>query len=129
MNISGTFTVNMEPLESTLLSGEGVQLARMRLDKTYHGELDASSAGEMFSAVTDVAGAAGCVAIELVQGTLSGLSGSFVLQHFGTMHAGESYLKLEVVPESATGDLKGLRGQMGIRIEDGQHCYDFEYQL
>ena len=129
MNISGTFNVHMEPLETTLPAEEGVQLARMRLDKTYQGELDASSAGEMLSAVTDVPGSAGYVALERVVGTLSGLSGRFVLQHSGTMSGGESHLLLEVVPDSGTGQLKGLRGQMGIRIEDGQHHYDFEYQL
>ena len=100
MNISGTFNVHMDPLETTLPSGEGVQMARMRLDKTYQGELDASSAGEMLSAVTDVPGSAGYVALERVVGTLSGLSGSFVLQHSGTMSGGESHLLLEVVPSS-----------------------------
>ena len=129
MNISGTFNVHMDPLETTLPSGEGVQMARMRLDKTYQGDLDASSEGEMLSAVTDVPGSAGYVAIARVVGTLSGLSGSFVLQHYGSMREGEPYLKLEVVPDSGTGQLKGIRGQMGIRIEGGQHYYDFEYQL
>jgi hypothetical protein len=129
MNISGTFNVQMNPLESELQGSDGVQLARMGLEKNYQGELQASSRGEMLSAVSETPGSAGYVALERVEGSLSGLTGSFVLQHFGVMQQGESELQLKVVPDSGTGQLKGLRGRMGIRIEDGQHFYDFDYQL
>lgn len=82
----------------------------------------------MLSAMTPV-GSAGYVAIEQVQGTLKGKKGSFVLQHFGTINNGNERLILEVVPDSATGEIKGLSGTMAIIIEDGKHYYEFEYQL
>ena len=83
----------------------------------------------MLSAMTLVKGSAGYVAIEQVSGTLSGKKGSFVLQHFGTMRKGKDHLILEVVPDSGTDQLSGLAGRMLITIEDGQHFYEFEYEL
>ena len=74
-------------------------------------------------------GSAGYVAMEQVSGELEGKHGSFVLQHFGLMGPAGQRLTLEVVPDSGTGELKGLTGKMDIRIEAGQHYYDFEYQL
>jgi hypothetical protein len=101
----------------------------MSIDKTFHGELEAISQGEMLSAMTATQGSAGYVAIEQVSGTLSGKKGSFVLQHFGTMNKGGDILILEVIPDSGSGELTGLTGRMKINIEDGQHFYEFEYEL
>jgi hypothetical protein len=129
MKVSGKFSVKMEPQLQSIESQNGIQLARFTLDKTYEGELSANSQGEMLSAMTAVQGSAGYVAIEQVTGTLAGKQGSFVMQHYGTMNQGDSYLKLEVVPDSGSGDLAGLHGSMNIRIEDGQHYYDFDYEI
>ena len=101
----------------------------MSIDKTFHGELAATSQGEMLSAMTKTKGSAGYVAIEQVTGNLSGKSGSFVLQHFGTMDKGSDRLILEVVPGSASGEMSGLTGTMVIKIEDGQHYYELDYDL
>lgn len=83
----------------------------------------------MVSAMTPVKGSAGYVAIEQVTGTLTGKKGSFVLQHFGIMDKGKDRLILNVVPDSGTDDLQGLTGKMAIRIEEGTHFYDFEFDL
>jgi len=129
MNVSGKFNVNLNPL-STYAKGEnGVKFGRMSIDKTFHGELDATSKGEMLSAITTIEGSAGYVAIEQVIGSLSGKNGSFVLQHFGTMDKGQDRLILEVVPGSGTKALSGLTGKMKINIEAGQHYYEFVYDL
>lgn len=69
------------------------------------------------------------MAIEQVNGTLSGKTDSFVLQHFGTMDTGSDRLILEVVPDSVSDELAGLTGSMKIIIEGGQHFYEFEYEL
>ncbi len=129
MKIDGTFDVTLTPIDSHGKGQDGINLARIAIDKTFHGDLSAKSQGEMLSAMTQVQGSAGYVAIEQVTGTLSGKQGSFVLQHFGVMCAGENRLILEVVPDSGTGELTGLTGKMDIRIEGGSHFYDFEYQL
>jgi hypothetical protein len=75
-------------------------------------------------------GSAGYVAIERVTGTLKGKSGSFALQHNATMDRGKPQLNIEVVPDSATGDLAGLTGTKKINIDSaGKHSYAFEYAL
>jgi len=129
MRITGEFDVNLQPLESYIQGSEGIKLNRLSIDKTFTGDLMATSRGEMLSAVTAVAGSAGYVAIEQVTGTLHGKRGSFVLQHSGTMARGESRLTLEVVPDSGAGELTGLSGSMSIYIEGGKHFYVFEYEI
>lgn len=104
-------------------------LARMSIDKRFHGDLEATSTGEMLSAGTSVKGSAGYVAIERVTGTLAGRSGTFVLQHTGTMNRGTPDLTITVVPDSGTGDLTGLAGRMSINIDEGKHSYGFDYTL
>jgi hypothetical protein len=129
MKISGKFDVKLNPLDSYTQGIEGINLGRMSIDKTFHGQLEATSQGEMLSAMTATHGSAGYVAIEHVSGMLSGKEGSFVLQHFGIMDKGEDHLVLEVVPDSGSGELAGLTGSMKIDIEEGQHFYEFEYEL
>jgi len=127
--VSGTFEVKMEPLSISQQSTNGIQLGRMSIDKTFSGPLSATSKGEMLSAVTPTKGSAGYVAIEQASGTLEGKKGSFVLQHFGMMSGAGQRLILEVVPDSGTGELAGLSGKMAIIIKDGQHHYEFEYEI
>jgi len=125
---SGTFEVKLTP-QATDDKGGGATLGRMSIDKKFHGDLEATSEGEMLTAGTGAKGSAGYVAIERVNGTLHGLSGAFVLQHSGTMTRGAPHLTIAVVPDSGNGELVGLAGRMTIRIADGKHSYDFEYTL
>ncbi len=129
MKVSGTFDVDLRPMDFHVEGKNGINLARMSIDKTFHGALEATSKGEMLSAMTTIQGSAGYVALEQVEGTLSGKAGGFVLQHFGTMEGGRNRLILEVVPGSGSGDLAGLAGTMSIDIEDGRHHYEFDYEL
>lgn len=101
----------------------------MSIDKQFHGDLEAKSPGEMLMAMTEVKGSVGYVAVERVTGRLHGKSGSFVLRHSGTMNRGVAELRVTVVPDSGTGELAGLAGQMAIEIEGGKHSYTFEYSL
>lgn len=123
---SGTFDVKLNPL-STSDATEDSPLARMSIDKQFHGDLHGTSKGEMLAAGTAVKNSAGYVAIERVTGTLHGRSGTFVLQHSATMTRGTPELTIIVVPDSGTGELAGLTGKMMITITDGKHHYDFEY--
>jgi hypothetical protein len=124
---SGTFEVKLSP--QAMDDKTDASLGRMSLDKQFHGDLDATSKGEMLSAGPNVKGSGGYVAIERVGGMLHGRKGSFVLQHSGTMTRGAQRLSISVVPDSGTGQLTGLTGEMNINIVDGKHFYDFEYAL
>ncbi len=124
---SGPFDVKLTPQVSEDKAESA--LGRMSIDKQFHGDLEASSKGEMLTAGTTVKGSAGYVAIERVTGTLHGRIGTFVLQHSGTMTRGAPQLTITVVPDSGTGQLEGLAGKMTIQIVDGKHAYDFEYTL
>jgi Protein of unknown function (DUF3224) len=125
---SGTFEVKLNPLPMND-QAEGGPRGRMSIDKQFHGDLEATSKGEMLTAGTSVKGSAGYVAIERVTGALHGRSGSCILQHSGIMDRGAPQLTIAVVPDSGTGELSGLAGKMTIEIADGKHSYDFEYTL
>jgi len=102
---------------------------RLLLDKQYHGDLEATAKGQMLAARTEIKDSAGYVAIERVNGALHSRSGTFVLQHSGTMTRGVPQLTITVVPDSGTGQLVGLAGRMEIKITDGKHSYELEYTL
>lgn len=124
----GSFEVKTAPLPADAATA-ATSIGRFSLDKTYRGELEGASAGEMLSAGNPATGTAGYVAIEQVTGTLHGKSGSFALQHFGTMHDGAFDLNVRVVPGSGTGDLEGIAGTLAIIIAGGKHSYTLEYTL
>lgn len=124
---SGTFEVKLSPQEDDFATAAG--LGRMTIDKTFQGDLAASSKGQMLAAMTTTKGSAGYVAIERVTGTLLGHKGSFVLQHNGIMDRNSPQLSVIVVPDSGTDELVGLTGKMAINIADGKHSYEFEYSI
>lgn len=124
----GTFEVKLNP-QPPDDKAEGSTLGRMSIEKQFHGDFEGTSTGQMLTAMTDVKGSAGYVAIERVTGTLHGRSGSFVLQHSSTLSKGTPQQSITVVPDSGTGQLIGLTGKMTITIADGKHSYDFEYTL
>jgi hypothetical protein len=124
----GTFEVKITP-QTPDGKFEDATMGRMTIDKQFHGDLEATSKGQMLSAMTEVKGSAGYVAMERVTGSLNGRSGSFVLQHSATMTRGVPQLSVTVVPDSGTGQLVGLTGKMDIVINAGKHSYDFEYAL
>ena len=127
MRATGTFEVKLAP--QPLTAEADATLGRMSIDKRFHGDLDGVSKGEMLSAITAVKGSAGYVAMECVTGTLHGKSGSFVLQHSGTMNRGAPQLTVSVVPDSGTGELVGLTGTLSIKVADGKHSYAMGYEI
>jgi Protein of unknown function (DUF3224) len=104
-------------------------IARHVIDKQFHGDLEATSKGEMLS-TGGTQGTGGYVAIEIVTGKLNGRTGSFALQHTGSMVDNAFTLIVTVVPGSGTGQLAGIAGKMNIIIAPGgKHSYDFDYTL
>jgi hypothetical protein len=125
---AGTFDVKVIP-QGTPDTVGGVALGRMSIDKTFHGDLEGTSKGEMLTGSTEANGSAVYVAIERVSGTLQGRRGTFVLMHQGTMSRDGRHLTVVIAPNSATGELAGLAGTLAINIVDRKHFYELEYQL
>jgi hypothetical protein len=105
-------------------------VGRFNLDKIFHGDLEATSVGQMLAARGDGPESAGYVALERVTGTLAGRSGSFVLQHSGHSSPAGQSLEINVVADSGTDELRGLAGTMRIDIAPGgAHSYVLNYTL
>lgn len=124
----GDFEVNVAPVadaEGSAASG------RMALDKTFSGPLSGKSRGNMWTVNTEVKGSAGYVAIERFEGALEGKSGGFVLMHQGTMRAGGEFkLAIVIVPDSGSGELRGISGTMEIHVAPGgAHRYVLDYEF
>lgn len=125
---SGSFDVQITP--QAFHSTAEPSLGRMSIAKQLHGDLEATSIGEMLTASGDRRDSAAYVAVERVTGTLHGKRGSFSLQHVGTMTRGAPSLTVQVVPDSGTGELAGIAGTFMIHIAaDGKHTYDLDYTL
>ena len=61
---SGPFAVKLTPQQPDSEVAKAANLGRMTIDKQFHGDLNATSKGEMIAAQTQVKGSAGYVAIE-----------------------------------------------------------------
>ncbi|CAN5667189.1 hypothetical protein BH18ACT15_BH18ACT15_07080 [soil metagenome] len=108
---------------------EGTALGRVHITRSFSGDLEGRSTAELLTAVTGE-GSAAYVAIDRISGRLDGREGSFVLQHHGTVSAREALTAGSVVPDSATGELRGLRGRAQIVVhDDGTHELVLEYEL
>ena len=120
MHAEGTFEVELQPTSAS-------PVETLDLKKRFKGGLEGTSEGTMLASRSE--GGAMYTAMEEVQGTLGGRTGTFVLVHRGIMAAGKEELEIMVAPGSGTGELTGLSGQMSIEMEDGVHRYTMEYEL
>lgn len=127
MTARGTFDVKVIPQAPD--DSTGGPFGRLFLDKQFHGDLEGVSRGQMLGAMSAVEGSGGYVALEQVTGTLKGRSGSFILQHNGSMRKNVPTMHVTVVPDSGTDQLQGLEGTMTIVIEGGKHSYELEYTI
>lgn len=127
---AGAFDVKVTPQKPDTQIARAANFSRLTIDKRFHGDLEGISKGEMLATQTETPGSAGYVALERVTGRLAGRQGSFVLQHSATMSRGTATSAISVVPDSGTGELRGLTGSMTITVAaDGTHSYQFDYKL
>ena len=128
MIVTGTFETTMHP-EAPYDDHDGVSIGRVRIDKRFTGPLEGTGEVNMIAARTPIAGSAGYVAIERIEGTLVGKRGAFVVQHAGLMTRGTPSLSVQIIPDSGTGELTGIAGSMKITNEGGKHTYEIDYEL
>jgi len=119
----GQFDVQIKPEGSF---GDGV--GRFTVTKVFHGDLQGTGTGEMLAVRTATPGSAGYVLIERVEATLGGKSGSFLLQHYGILDRSRPEQKVAVIPDSGSGELAGIAGQMSIDAA-ANHAYVFSYSF
>ncbi|MDE2753337.1 MAG: DUF3224 domain-containing protein [Gemmatimonadota bacterium] len=124
----GALNVTVEP-EPPFLEQDGNKLGRNVVRKEFSGDMVGTSEAQMTAAYTGTPGSAGYVAIEHFTGSVEGRSGSLVLQHSGIMAKGEAELTVRIVPDSGTGELKGISGTLEIDNSDGKHSYVLDYEL
>lgn len=124
----GTFEVQLAPMPADAYADAEI-VGRMTMDKQFSGDLTGTGKGQMLTGMGGVKGSAAYSAIERVTGTLSGRSGSFLLQHTGVMAAGSQTLTITIVPDSGTGELAGISGTLQIIIDGKKHSYELQYQL
>lgn len=125
---TGAFDVTVTPLSAEAGIGDE-SIGRMALSKRFHGDLQAIALGQMLATRTPTPGSAAYVALDRVTGTLHGRTGSFSLQHSGTMDRGAPTLDILIVPDSGTEQLAGISGRLRIRIDEGRHFYELDYEL
>ena len=126
---AGTFEIESwdeKPYEEQ----DGTRLTRTRLTKTFSGDVEGESIAELLMAYGSEEGSAAYVGLERVTGSVHGRSGGFVLRHSAAMERGEGSSSLDVVPDSGTGELRGLRGEAKISVEPGGgHSFTLEYDF
>jgi len=132
MQAKGTFGGKGTPVDPSAVS-KAAGIAPYTLEKTFSGDLEGTAQGEMLASATESTGAMAYVAMDHVTGKLAGRNGSFYLMHSATMKKGDAssgVMKIVVVKDSGTGELKGLSGALTIIIDaKGGHSYVFDYEL
>jgi hypothetical protein len=129
MHAKGTFEVKMGQADTPEI-GKAAGLGTMTIDKTWSGDITGSSKGEMLHGAADKAMA--YVALEKMDVVINGKGGTFLFMHRATMMSDDpasAALEVTVVPNSGTGELKGIEGSLKINIDKSGHSYDFEYSL
>jgi len=124
----GVFDVAVEPADPEIVEA-GLGLSRYSLTKTFTGDLTGSSVGQMLAGGPDPETGT-YVALERIVGVLDGRAGAFLMAHRGDMSPDGYSLSITVVPNSGTGALTGLEGELLLTITpDGVHHYDLAWTL
>jgi len=124
MQITATFEIT--GWEETVYDEreDGPPLARATVRKRFSGPLEGTSVAEVL-----LAGQAGYLASERVEGMLEGRHGTFVLQHGGIADETGQHAFGQIVPGSGTGALRGLRGEAAFAHDDSGARLTLRYTL
>src|ERR1700692_1483147 len=133
VHAKGSFDIKMTPAEPTDFE-KANDITRVTSDKTWHGDFEGVSHGEMITGSTTSTGSMAYVAIERMTGKINVRKGTFPFSHRATMMKGDApsagELSVMVVPNSGTGELTRLTGSLIIHIDaQGKHTWTFDYLL
>jgi hypothetical protein len=96
-------------------------LVEIHVTEDFSGDIAGSGTVRFLQALRPDGSASFC-GIERVVGALAGRRGSFLLQDTGTLTGNQVSGTWFVVPGSADGDLRGLRGEGGFDAQLGQNA-------
>jgi Protein of unknown function (DUF3224) len=127
VNASAPFT-NDRYDEEPYGEGEGVELSRVHISRTFSGDLEGSSTAEILIAKSEGGGAYS--GHDLITGTLDGKAGGFVIQHGGIMGPEGVTNAGTIVPGTGSGELEGITGEATLLAdEEGNHTLTLVYEL
>lgn len=107
----------------------GRKLTRATVVKTYSGDLEGEGTMEYVMAYSSDASAV-FVGLELVDGRLAGRAGTFIMKDDGVFDHGVAASSFEIVKDSGTGDLRGIRGRATVdAVEADTQTITLEYEL
>jgi hypothetical protein len=111
---------------------EGLDLPKMTkasVTKSFTGDIAGEGHVE-YLMMYRADGTATFVGLERITGTVAGKTGSFVLQRTGVFENGAANESYSVVPGSATGELRGLRGEGTSSVGHGsEHSFVLSYDF
>jgi hypothetical protein len=110
--------------------GEDIpRLTRATVIKAFSGDIDGTGQVE-YLMMYRKDGSASFVGLERVTGRVSGKTGTFVLQRTGVFENGTATESYVVVPDSGTGELRGLRGEGSSAVGHGnEHPFSLRYHV
>jgi len=116
--------------EKPYSEGAGLpKLTRASVVKTLSGDIEGVSQVE-YLMMYRADGTATFVGLERVTARIGERSGSFVMQRTGGFEGGLAKESYAVVADSATGDLRGLRGEGATSVGHGmEHPFELTYEL
>jgi Protein of unknown function (DUF3224) len=105
------------------------RLTRATVSKTYSGDIEGEGHVEYLMMYRND-GSATFLGLERVVGRIGARSGSFVLQRIGVFESGQAKESYSVVPDSGTGELRGLQGDGSSAVGHGmEHPFSLSYDL
>jgi hypothetical protein len=105
------------------------KLTRASVTKSCEGDIEGEGTLEYLMVYGDD-GTGSFIGVERVVGRVGGRSGSLVLKHTGTFDGAIAKATWVVLPGSATGDLRGMRGEGGFasaHAEEYQMTLEYEF--
>ena len=112
MHADSTFEIKSWDEKPYQENADGGKLTRATVKLAFEGDITGEGWIEYVMAYPDAVSAT-FVGIQYMNGTLGGRTGTYAIQVTGTYSAGGASSDWFVVPGSATGELKGLRGKGG----------------
>jgi Protein of unknown function (DUF3224) len=105
------------------------KLTRATVKKTFTGDIEGEGQVDYLMMYRSD-GSATFIGLERITGSVGGKKGTFVLQRAGVFEDGQAKESYSIVPGSATGELRGLRGEGSSSVGHGmEHPFTLSYEL